>query len=349
MDSITYGKRGTEYTVAAFTVVSHTEISLTTVPGVGANLRFVVTVAGQSSAPSTPTMSYAAPVIVSVSPVSASTSSNPSSPTVITVVGRNFGLLDSTAFVTVMFGNQFDETRVSLGSWPACVRLVITLTAAWLNVNGVVPQVGPLDVLSRSPKWDDAASVAAHTPGNDHTITFALPSGLGPERGVVVRVNSRSMATYRASDPASFSFDSVFLDYVEVSTVPKLSASPTASEQAESDFVDNNFEEPRAEIRRLVVNGNNFGPCQSCRSDGGTDAVSRVVLVQELNEDLVPLGDFMASNAKMFTWDHSQIVMYSTIRWVDACVSCCASCVHVWVWILTCWCRCTLGGQVWSR
>lgn len=111
IDSITYGRRGIEYTVKEWILVSHTEISLITVPGVGADLSFVVTVAGQSSAPSDATMSYAAPVITDVTPAVVGTA-GVASATTITVTGTNFGLLDSTAFVTIMFGNAADDTLV---------------------------------------------------------------------------------------------------------------------------------------------------------------------------------------------------------------------------------------------
>ena len=114
INSITYGRTGIEYTVKDWILVSHTEISLITVPGVGAELSFIVTVAGQSSSPSETTMSYAAPVITDVSPSTVGTEAA----TTITITGTNFGLLDPTAFVTVMFGNAADDTLVRSG----CVR-----------------------------------------------------------------------------------------------------------------------------------------------------------------------------------------------------------------------------------
>ena len=290
IDSISYGPTGTEYVLppANYELVSHTEISVTTIAGVGRDLSFIVTVAGQSSLPSEAKLSYADPVITSVTPDVLSTNSPASSPTAITVTGTNFGLLDSSAFVTVMFGNPGDETLV-----------------------------GPLEVLSRSPRWEDNPTPADHTPGSPHTITFGLPASLGVDRAVVLRVNSRASSLYRASDAAFVTFTTPFLDYVEVSNVAPLPAEPSEEAQAESDFVAAAFPDVSlGQVRRLKINGRNFGPCQSCRSDGGADAVERSVLIQVLDEALNSNGnEYLTTNGHVFSWDHEAIVLFSTVRY----------------------------------
>ena len=64
LQDVTYGPSGTEYTAQnCSVVVDHTHISCVTVPGVGANLRWVVTIAGQPSEPSAATTSYQRPSI----------------------------------------------------------------------------------------------------------------------------------------------------------------------------------------------------------------------------------------------------------------------------------------------
>ena len=281
--AVTYGLTGTEYTVTDFTVVSHTQIDFVTVPGVGKDLRVVVVVAGQTSSPSTPTLSYAAPEITSISPVTASTHGQ----VAVTVTGTNFGLLDSTAYVTIMFGNTADETLV-----------------------------GPLDIVSRSPKWEDIGTAAQAAPGTPHTVTFTLPRGLGLDRGVVLLVNSRQTGASVASLPTFFDYAGPELDFVEVSTVAPLGATPTEEAQAEMDFITEHLSGVAlAEVRRLRLNGRNFGPCAACRADGGTDAVSRVVLMQQLDEGLVPMGDFTTDLGYVFNWDHEVVTMFTAVRY----------------------------------
>ena len=64
----TYGTTGTEYTATSCARSSNTEITCTTVAGVGASLQWIVNVAGQPSVASTSvTTSYGPPAITSVS------------------------------------------------------------------------------------------------------------------------------------------------------------------------------------------------------------------------------------------------------------------------------------------
>ena len=99
-----YGLSGTEFVASNWTALGQTQIRVTLRPGVGVGLRFTVEVADQTSGPSVGTFSYAVPQILQIAPSRAGTYSNPSSPTVITVVTKNMPLLDSTSSYQLTFG-----------------------------------------------------------------------------------------------------------------------------------------------------------------------------------------------------------------------------------------------------
>jgi hypothetical protein len=88
LESVVYGAGSNTYDVTSrCTHVSHTRITGTTLPGVGAAMQWVVAIAGQRSSPS-PTWGYSPPVIASMSPSTFDTSGG----AVFTVRGTNFGL-----------------------------------------------------------------------------------------------------------------------------------------------------------------------------------------------------------------------------------------------------------------
>ena len=74
------------------------------------------TVADQQSTPSAGTFSYALPAVVSVSPVSAPTYSNPTAPTTITVRARNLPLLDLLCFYKVQLGQGASAVMKAISS-----------------------------------------------------------------------------------------------------------------------------------------------------------------------------------------------------------------------------------------
>ena len=293
LEAVSYGKTGTEYVATQFEVVGHDEIRVTTVPGVGHDLKFIVRVAGQQSPLSAATLSYADPVITAVAPTEVSTNSPAKSPTIITVTGTNFGLLDRTASVTVSFGNPADGTLL-----------------------------GPLRVVDRTPMWEDKPTAAEHAPGAPHTVTFALPSSLGLRRGIVVHVNSEA-GDVVSSAPEFLDFRTPFLDYAEVSTVAPLGLDPTNATRQEMEFIERELPGVElAAVRRLRLNGADMGPCaglMGCRLDGwGADTgdnVGRTVLIQELNELLVPVGGFDAGHAKVYNWTHDVVELFTTVRY----------------------------------
>jgi hypothetical protein len=93
LDSVTYGKEGTEYTAKDCSVTSNDrEIKCKTVPGAGTELKWIVTVDGQTS--TLPTTSYGSPVVLGVEyPIESGKNEkiNPDGGEWFAIKGSNFG------------------------------------------------------------------------------------------------------------------------------------------------------------------------------------------------------------------------------------------------------------------
>jgi hypothetical protein len=88
VEKVTFGPQGLQYVATDCTVVTlSTKIKCTTPPGIGASLKFLVTVGGQVSPLSSATFSYAAPVVENVSSVQINTEGQ-----AIDFTGNNYGL-----------------------------------------------------------------------------------------------------------------------------------------------------------------------------------------------------------------------------------------------------------------
>ncbi len=175
-----------------YRAVNHTHIRVRTVPGVGARLMFSVRVAGQSSSlppvPSVcavdadtglaPCVSYAPPIILSLTPSSGPTLSSPR--VVATISGTDFGLLDRAVDVTVVFGNAADGTQRS-----------------------IVP-------MSWFPRWQDGVSSTLHS------LTFPVPEGLGAARSVYVELRHSGTGAVLASNVVLFEYTPPTLLFVEL-------------------------------------------------------------------------------------------------------------------------------------
>jgi len=114
VQSITYGPASNPslYVLPPenWVVLSHEEIKVTLLPGVGQGLHFVVEVADQKSNPSSATFSYALPEVVSITPTNASTFQDPRTPLRAKLCGINFPVLDSKVETVVFLGNEGDST-----------------------------------------------------------------------------------------------------------------------------------------------------------------------------------------------------------------------------------------------
>ena len=271
---IRYGRSGTEYEAKEFTVLDHDTISMKTVPGIGQNLRVIVSVASQESPLSDATLSYAMPSITSVSPDVVPTTS--AVPTTVTITGSNFGLLDTSAEVSVIFGNEADGTRVP----------------------------GYITPTSKIPSWDNPQSVAAHAFGSPHVITFTLPVGMGPGRAVHVAVSPRSVPDEVAvSEPAFVSYRPPAIDFVEVAALRPDDAS-------DSEIAALKLNVPVTELRKLSIRGVDFGPPVSA---SGVDSVKREVYVMETDKNLAQVSPYSTAPVYIANWDHTVIVVYTQV------------------------------------
>ncbi len=226
-----YGPTGTEFVVTSYQAVNHTHIRVRTVPGVGALLLFSVRVAGQSSSlPPTPTacvvdastgvapcVSYAPPVILSLAPSTAPTLSSPR--VAATITGTDFGLRDRAVDVTVVFGNAADGTQRS-----------------------VVPT-------SWSPRWQDGASTGPHP----HSLTFAVPEGLGASRAVFLELRHSGTGALLTSNAVLFDYAPPALLFVELRPLDETFL-------ATLDFVP-----AEASSMVMTIHGSNFGPPANVR------------------------------------------------------------------------------------
>lgn len=108
LQTVSYGEAGTEYRARDCIVVSHQQIVCAMAPGVGKDLRWSVTVAGQTSALSAMTTNYKAPVISSISPVGFSTAGG----VAMTITGSNFATFQVP---TVLFNGVRQNTSYTPG------------------------------------------------------------------------------------------------------------------------------------------------------------------------------------------------------------------------------------------
>ena len=169
VQSVSYGINGFEYALApgAWTVLSHTQMRVTLLPGAGKLLSFIVSVADQISAPSSATFDYASPVVVSLSPATAGTLTNPRSPTVVTVSVRNLPALDTRSKIGLQFGNAIIQPVLPVGAAAlraatnadGSVRVIFTLPPSFSGV--LVPVIITVTSVSSGAEVDRSQAVAA--------------------------------------------------------------------------------------------------------------------------------------------------------------------------------------------
>jgi hypothetical protein len=281
LQRISFGPTGTEYRIAGnLSVIQHDWLQVTLGPAIslGSPMRFLVAVADQVSELSVATLTMATPTITSVTPATADGEVDAGRPTIITVRGYEFGLLDPTADVAIAFGNAADNTLLSL-----------------------------LAPVSRTPTIDDISSPTWVRPAAPilHTLTFALPAGLGKQRAIKVvpyrRGSAPSLASVAAlasqGAAATFSFIDPFVDYIVVSPVVAVDEVQLALVL----FGGNLNGTDVAQLRRLDIRGRYFGPAQEVNRD----SVLRIV------EEQTTPGVFSATAFRVANWTHRLVTAYS--------------------------------------
>ena len=139
LEGVTYGKSGSEYRAANCVVNSNTEIACKTVAGVGGNMFWQLTIAGQQSDLSTQTTSYAPPRITQLSPAVASTNGK----TLLTIYGTSLAV---DTLPLVFFGTKrvsaFSNAEDSLSFFvPEANTVVSSQYGVYVNVGGQLSNV----------------------------------------------------------------------------------------------------------------------------------------------------------------------------------------------------------------
>ena len=304
VQSLRFGATGSEFLFPNFTVKAHDTIWGWLPPGYGNNLRVTVQVADQVSEVNTTVgFSFATPTILSVSPLSGPTSSTIR--TVLTITGRNWGLLDPTSTVAFAIGNPADGTAY-----------------------------GPLLPLTSFPDPADPASIARFRalPASQRisSATLVLPSGLMPGRAVramtypsgtsditlrvysdAVRDSANSQAANGGADRTRFNYNTPSITGHLLQTFASYSASvgfqtrtslQTVMRAAWPSTTD------QANVKVLQLLGSDFGPAQSVRNDNVTRIVEGIAAANAGS------GAWTADDYVLFSWDHATIVILTLVN-----------------------------------
>ena len=159
VQELTYGFAGNERAVntSSITYVSHTVIRALLPPGIGSNMTFRITVAGQTSVSTSARFSYATPSIARSLPAVANTFSDPAAPTKVVLRCFNLPMTDPRSNVRVLFG------------WAPFARTI------------------DLDVYPRTPTtWQ-----SYRNPDGSYNVTFELPrNGAGSQVSLAIAIES---------------------------------------------------------------------------------------------------------------------------------------------------------------
>jgi len=254
VQSVSYGKVGSEYIVSDWTAISDSQILVTLPPGVGTDLHFIVVVADQTSPPSLGTFSYAVPTITLVSPRKASTLGG----ALIAVDANNLPLMDKAFSFSVLLGQERSK-----GGFGVNLKLFVAQNdayaiAARTNADGSVRGYFQLPF---------------NFAGSDLGVAIAISQGQSLAEYFTTNISSASNTVFSFLDPVIDSivvtrglFDSSARgDHVPCPAWPTLSWSCS----------------PGASVYQLTVIGANFGsdPTKLSASDD-FDGVLRTVSIQ---------------------------------------------------------------------
>ena len=264
LGKVTFGPTGIEQTARSCVVLEQSRIRCTVGPGIGFQLAWRVTIAGQTSMPSKNTTWYTAPSIVSLAP--------DHGPTGFSILGGEMPIITAKGFD---FGFNFvDDVTVSVLMDP---RGLIWRLAEELDLDNVTETLNrflhlrqtSLDYLNEAKNDDIPAeeledwlnqitniSIGRYDISWDddeagkQLIRFRLPEGHGTARPLMVQRNER------ISVPAWFDYDP-----------------PSISNIAPRVVTNRSFE--------VVIDGENFCDCTSCC--GGTCCASVLVNGEEIH------------------------------------------------------------------
>jgi len=293
VQAVRYGPTGNEYLASDILVANSNTMYVRLVPGFGKNLLVTVYVGDQVSIPldlnNPPVFSYASPSITAI--VNTTGPSDPHGQQRVTISGINFALLDIRATVGIRIGNPSDNT----------------LRTSFLSISDPYPRYGDIQSIA---SWTATAN-------GIESVTFVLPEGILPSRGIQLIVypkgfptSSLAVSSNVLTDNSYFSYDTPVIESM-VLTRPILASDPDLRAKLLLALDDNHI--PNAytsadvdeRIVRLIVTGYNFGPAQSVLSD----KVSRIIRITGLPGDSVdPAYPYID------TWTHNRIECYMSFN-----------------------------------
>ena len=290
LQRVAFGQFGVDYHISgedSLILSTQSLIRVRLMPCIAAGglpLRVFVTVADQASASSEAVLAITPPLVVSISPPSADGDVSLSRPTLITLSGYGFGLLDASASVAIAFGAAADSS----------LRL--------------------LTPVSRSPTLDEVSSpgwVAPPSPALQQLV-FALPLGLGANRAIRVIPyragrfpSSSQVAAIPPQGPggadAFFSYTPPYVDYVVVAGIVD------PAELAAAVLLFGGEANINGTLQRLTISGSFFGPAQSATLDG----IARIV---EEQVTAMPQPTFSSVAFAVSSWSTRLVTVYSYRR-----------------------------------
>ena len=205
LESVTYGRRGTEYEARNCYIRDHTRLRCQTVAGHGTGHVWIVRISGQSSSSSNQMTSYTPPTILDVYPTSVPTEGGQE----ITVVGHNLGYgLTTETEVEVRIDNEGLKERLDIGSRTLQEYLVHRQAYPESNGERDIPSSIPVDDLDMWAKdihriplrrrdfFDSSEETGVQT------FSFSMPEGFGMNRSIMVYVEDRPSLGFTISyDP----------------------------------------------------------------------------------------------------------------------------------------------------
>jgi hypothetical protein len=186
LNSVVYGRGSASYRAANCSVtVPEVEIRCTTVPGTGRRLLVKVVVGGQeqeapaaASAAAAPYVSYAAPVIQSVSPISGPTDGGIR----VTLTGTDFGLAaPSSSFEVRLNADTPKPPPVPRPNAAAVANHFASLYDGGVGDDAVARWIATFDAA--------VPILPSFVPRVSSTVSFLLPEGYGPARELLLLVN----------------------------------------------------------------------------------------------------------------------------------------------------------------
>ena len=270
LDSVSFGPTGSEYVARSCIVLNHTGIECETAAGIGRNLRWVVTVEGQSSSTTrSPMTRYAAPEIVSLR--LPSTGASTAGGGLASIVVRNRGLAARARVQVFVNSRGLIEPSDAQGAWADMLRdgsAISSESKRWL---ATMP----------SPTVTNGEGDPIQREGKEVRLDFVLPPGFGQDRQIIVKLtrgiedsavsNDTSSAAF-SSEEAVYSALSGFLTYdpPEITRVAPDRNATMGNGWLRVFVQGNNFCDGRDGCGQVLIDGRVVSPVAALQAVGDT-------------------------------------------------------------------------------